>query len=224
MRNPVSNLLPALSSSLLALGIVSQCGCSTTKLPDYPSGSTIAPAASSKSKLVEKDGLRATLDPFADQARCQEYFGFNASASGIAILHLRIENRSTDTWLLRKANCKLLLGGADNPLALANTKRSTAAGEAVAITGAALMGLATTPLFLAIGSQQINKATTVQRNLTEKELRDRTLSPGQVVEGFLYYQMPQKNHPFTGRLELSLPNTRDQQTNQLTSPVIYEPQ
>lgn len=224
VRNPVGNLPPVLSSGLLVLGIVSQCGCSTTRLPDYPSGSTITPAASSKSVLIENEGVRATLDPFADQARCQQYFGFNAPAAGIAILHLRIENQSGDTtWLLRKARCKLLLDGADNSLAVANTKRSTASGEAVAITGAALMGLATTPLFLAFGSQQVNHATTVQRNFTEKELRDKTLSPGQAEQGFLYYQMVQKSTAFTGRLELTLINTRDQQLNTLQIPINYEP-
>lgn len=207
----------ALRVSAISVCLAFLCACSSTKLPDY------AGSPSPQALTIESNGVAVTLDSFADKARCETYFDLNAPAAGIAIFHVSLANRSPDTaWLLHKDRCKLLLSGADSSQAGANTSRSTAPGEAVAITGALLAGLGTTPLLLAIANGQIKHATTVQRNFTEKELRDKTLSPGQSVEGFLYFKMPAKNAPFSGTLEFSLISTPDQHTNTLQIPVKYE--
>ena len=200
------------------------CGCSTPDhLPEYTTPVAAGPPPSSAIKTAEGEAVTAALEPFDDKARCETYFGLNAPAAGIAIFHLRVENRSANsTWLLRKAQCKLLLSGNGSSLRDANTARSTGSGEALALTGAALMGLGSTPLLIALGSHQVKQASTVQRNFTEKEIRDKSLSPGQAVEGFVYYQMPQKNASFEGTLQLSLVSTRNQQTNTLQIPVKYE--
>lgn len=210
--------------SLALLVLAGLCGCATPDhLPAYSSAATPAAPGGGPVKTAESEGVIVSLEPFADRARCETYFALDAPAAGIAILHLRLENRSPDTtWLLRKAQCKLVLPGKDSSLGDANTARGTSSGEAVAMTGAALMGLGTTPLFIAIGSHQVKQASTVQRNFTEKELRDKSLSPGQVEEGFVYYQMPKKNAPFQGTLQVSLVNTRNQQYNTLQIPIDYE--
>jgi len=51
---------------------------------------------------------------------------------------------------------------------------------------------------------------------------EQSLSPGQATEGFVYYQMPQKNASFQGTLQVSLVNTRNQQNNTLQIPIDYE--
>ena len=210
--------------SLAALALAGLCGCGTPDhLPEYSSAATAAAPGGSLARTAEGESVIVSLEPFSDKARCETYFALNAPAAGIAIFHLRVENRSPDTtWLLRKAQCKLLVSGKDSPLSDASTARSIASGEAMALTGAALAGLATTPILIGLGSHQVKQATTVQRNFTEKELRDKTLAPGQVIEGFVYYQMPQKNASFQGTFQASLVSTGNQQTNTLQIPIDYE--
>jgi hypothetical protein len=212
------------SLSLASLALAGLCGCATPDhLPEYSSAATPAAPGGSTVKTAESEGVTVSLEPFADKARCETYFALNAPAAGIAIFHLRVENHTADTtWLLRKAQCQLLVSGKDSSLGGANTARSTASGEAMALTGAALMGLVSTPLLIGLGSHQVKQASTVQRNFTEKELRDKSLSPGQATEGFVYYQMPKKNAPFQGTLQVSLVNTRNQQNNTLQIPIDYE--
>jgi hypothetical protein len=212
------------SLSLASLVLAGLCGCATPDhLPEYSSAATAAAPGGSTVKTVESEGVTVSLEPFADKARCETYFALNAPATGIAIFHLRVENHTADTtWLLRKAQSRLLVSGKDSALSDASTARSTTSGEAMAMTGAALAGLATTPILIGLGSHQVKQASTVQRNFTEKELRDKSLSPGQATEGFLYYQMPKKNAPFQGTLQVSLVNTRNQQNNTLQIPIDYE--
>jgi hypothetical protein len=210
---------------IVSLPLAVLCSCSTPDhLPEY-TGGTQTGAPGIGSNTAEGDGVIVSLEPFADKARCETYFALNAPAAGIAILHLRVENRSTDsTWILRKSQCKLLLAGSGSSLNDASTARSTASGEALAITGAALMGLGSTPLLIGLGSHQVKQASTVQRNFTEKELRDMSLSPGQMTEGFVYYAMPKKNTSFQGTVQLSLVKTQNQQTNTVQIPLSYEVQ
>lgn len=209
---------------LASVALAGLVGCGTpARLPEYSSAARMGSAPDSTIKTVESEAVIVSVETFADKARCETYFALNAPAAGIAIFHLRIENRNPDTtWLLRKAQCKLLVSGQDSPLGNADTSRSTASGEAMAITGAALMGLASTPILIGLGSHQVKHATTVQRNFTEKELSDKTLSPGQATEGFVYYQMHKKNAPFRGTLRVSLVNTGNQQNNILQIPIDYE--
>lgn len=200
------------------------CGSGTPDhLPEYSAAAREGSLGGGTGKTAESETVLLSLEPFADKARCETYFALDAPAAGIAILHVRLENRSPSvTWLLRKSQCRLLLSGSDASLSSASTPQSTGSGEALAITGAALMGLGSTPLLMGLGSHQIKHATTVQRNFTEKELPDKTLSPGQVAEGFVYYQMPAKNASFHGTFQVSLVNTRSQENNSLHIPVDYE--
>ena len=210
--------------SLASLALAGLFGCGTPdRLPEYSSAARAGTPVGCAVKTDEGEAVVVSLEPFADKARCETYFALNAPAAGIAIFHLRVENRSPDTtWLLRKAQCKLLVSGKDSPLSGASTAQSFASGEAMAITGAALVGLGTTPILIGLGSHQVKQASTVQRNFTEKELRDKSLSPGQATEGFVYYQMPKKNAPFQGTLQVSLVSTRNQQNNTLQIPIDYE--
>lgn len=215
-NNNSSVIIDTRPLSLALLVLAGLCGCGTPDhLPEYTSASTPAAAGGGTVKTAESEGIIVSLEPFADKARCEKYFALDAPAAGIAILHLRLENRSPDTtWLLRKTQCKLLLPGRDSSLGAADTAQSTTAGEAMAAPGGLLL--------IGLGSHQVKQATTVQRNFTEKELRDKTLAPGQVTEGFVYYHMPQKNASFQGTLQVSLVNTGNQHTNTLQIPIDYE--
>ena len=209
---------------LACFALVGICGCGTPDhLPEYSRAAVTSNSAINRIKTVQQGGATVSLEPFDDKTRCETYFDLNAPAAGIAIFHLRVENSSSDTsWLLRKAQCRLSLSGSDSALGDANTARSTGAGEAMALTGAALMGLATTPILIGLGSHQVKQASTVQRNFTEKELRDKSIPPSQSTEGFIYYHMPQKNTSFQGTLQVSLISTQNQQTNTLQIPIDYE--
>ncbi len=214
------------SLTLASVALASLIGCSTPeRLPEYSSAARTGGPADSTIKSAESNGVVVSVEPFADKARCETYFAINAPAAGIAIFHVRVENHSPDiTWLLSKAQCRLRVSGQNSSLAQANTSQSTSSGQAMAMTGAVLMGAVTMPVLIGLGGHQIKHATTVQRNFTEKELLDRTLPPGDATEGFLYYQMPQKGSPFHGTLDVSLVNIANQQNNTLQIPIDYEPQ
>ncbi len=214
-----------LAALLFIVGTIFQWGCAgSSSVPEYSSAAVVNSAVSSREKTVEKNGIKASLDPFDDKERCETYFHLNAPAKGIAILHLRVENQSPDTtWILRKEQCKLTLSGTDTSVGTANTQQGTAGGAATTIVGAGLGGVSM--IFLAqIGGASIQNSTVVQRNFTEKELKDKSLSPGQSVEGFVYYQLPKDSTSFNVTFQLDMTSTKDQQINTIQIPFNYEKQ
>ena len=98
-------------------------GCSTSDhLPEYSGAATAGTPGGGTVKTAEGEGAIVALEPFADKARCETYLALNVPAAGIAIFHLRVENRSSDTtWLLRKAQFKLLVPGQDSPFGEVHT-------------------------------------------------------------------------------------------------------
>src|ERR1039458_10499547 len=90
------------SLSLASLALAGLFGCGTPdRLPEYSSAARAGTPMGSAVKTAEGEGVVVSLEPLADKARCETYFALNAPAAGIAIFHVRVENRSPDTtWLL----------------------------------------------------------------------------------------------------------------------------
>src|ERR1017187_7942478 len=88
--------------ALMSLALAGLRGCSTSDhLPEYSGAATAGTPGGGTVKTGEGEGAIVALEPFADKARCETYLTLNVPAAGIAIFHLRVENRSPDTtWLL----------------------------------------------------------------------------------------------------------------------------
>jgi hypothetical protein len=158
-------------------------GCGTTRIREYQ------PASPSVSeRTAQESGVTVALDPFVEKARTEKYFDINAVANGIAILHVRVANRTTDrTFLVKKEGFQLVRDGAGGLTGDGKKiERSQATGDALGVTGAVLSGLGGSGLLL-VGSAIVSHATEVQRNFTSKEMGDQTLSPGESMEGFIYF-------------------------------------
>lgn len=157
---------------LLSLG-----GCATPQSMDYPQG-----VSSGAEHIGRTKGAEITVDPFVDDARTKRYFGVAANDEGIAILHVRVVNNTTDqTLLVKKDHFHLLLQG-DRVSARNLEKPDETSGFQQVLDGLSIgggMGLA--------AAARISHATQVQMNFTSKELGDQTLSPGQSAEGFIYF-------------------------------------
>jgi hypothetical protein len=169
------------SSSLLIV----LTGCSTERIADYQPGTP-----SISERTVENMGVQVALDPFVEHDRTEKYFDIDAVAEGIAILHVRIANKTADqTFLIEKDDFQLLpdgIGGGSTTADGQKIERSQAAGTAVEITGAVLSGLGGSALFLG-GLASVSLSTEIQRNFTAKEMADATLSPGKCMDGFIYF-------------------------------------
>jgi hypothetical protein len=157
--------------------VLSLAGCATPQSMDYQSGISANTERVGRVKEAE-----IAIDPFVDSARSRKFFGVDAMGEGIAILHVRIVNKTTDeTLLVRKDHFHLVRGGAQVFTQDLEKPDHTTGVEKVldglSIGGGAGLAAAT----------RISHATQIQMNFTSKEMGDQTLSPGQSVEGFIYF-------------------------------------
>jgi hypothetical protein len=124
--------------------------------------------------------------------RSQKFFGIDAMDNGIAILHVRILNKTANqTFLVKKDNFYLLRNGTQVSTSnLDKDKDSAAPGQVIGAIGmGSLMGI--------LGVTMVAHATEVQMSFTSKELGDQTLSPGQSTEGFIYFAPVKKGEDWT---------------------------
>jgi hypothetical protein len=189
-------------------------GCSTGKINDYQATS---PAPSERA--AQQSGVEVALDPFVESSRTQQYFDINAVADGIAILHVRVSNKTAgQTFLVEKKHFRLVPNEAVARLAADGNKieRSNAAGEALSIAGAGgVLGLA--------GLGMTSHSSEIQRNCVSKEMADQTLSPGQSMEGFIYFSPVKKGQDWsrTTTVEVSLADTKTHQVTELSIPLSH---
>jgi hypothetical protein len=200
---------------VLALWCVFFTGCGTEKITDYQ-----PPAPAISERTAEESGVELALDPFVEHERTEQYFDINAVGSGIAILHVRVVNKTADqTFLVEKKNFQLFVNGDDDELTAdgKTIKRSKAAGEAVAWVGAAALSY---PMLFA-GVAMVSRSSEIQRNFVSKEMADQTLSPGESMTGFIYFS-PVKKHENWSRgatVEVSLTETKTHQTTEFNLPL-----
>jgi hypothetical protein len=179
------------------------------------------PNADSKTVCIARaSGVEIALDPFVEPERTSPFFGIDAVHDGIGILHVRVSNLTSDqTFLVEKRRFQLVPPGTGSGPILAADKvdRSTAAGEAVMLTGA---GIGSLPMMFA-GGAVLSRSTEIRRNFVSKEMPDQTLSPGQSVDGFIYYTPVAKKVDWSrgSIVRIVLTETRTRQETEVTVPL-----
>ncbi|MCX6906712.1 MAG: hypothetical protein NTY01_01575 [Verrucomicrobia bacterium] len=188
-RNPAALMDRRQFMAALAVGAA---GCATPTYPTYQSGAAIGTGRS-----VSNEGITVTVDPILQKERSIQYFGFYQADGRLVIIHISARNTTRDRsfHLLRK-NIRLLPPSSVEKSALGEGKvdRSTSVGEGVAMFGFAALSL---PAIFA-GAQMIADQTAVRHNMVTKELPEGTLSPGESLEGFVYYQFADKQPSMNG--------------------------
>ena len=156
------------------------------------------------------------LIPLSKSERTKKFFDINAIANGIAILHVRVANKTTDQTFLVKKEGFHLLNGAGGLTGDGKIERSSPAGQVVGAVGmGALMGL--------VGTAMVSNATEVQRNFTSKEMGDQTLSPGESMEGFIYFAPVKHGEDWTrtAAVKINLAETKTRQFIELNIPLSH---
>jgi hypothetical protein len=197
---------------LLASGSLLLTGCTTDKITDYQ------PASPSISeRTAQESGVEVALDPFVESARTEKYFKIDAVANGIAILHVRVANKTADqTFLVKKEDFQLLRNGAGDLISGKKIESSSPAGQVIGVVGmGALMGI--------VGGAMVSHATEVQRNFTSKEMGDQTLSPGENMEGFIYFAPVNHGKDWTraAAVKIKLAETKTQRSLELKIPLSH---
>jgi hypothetical protein len=186
-------------------------GCGTARIADYQ------PASPSISeRMAQQSGVEVALDPFVERARTDKYFDIDAIANGIAILHVRVVNKTANqTFLVKKEGFQLLRNGAGGLTGDGKKiERSSPAGQVMGVVGmGALMGL--------VGAAMVSNATEVQRNFTSKEMGDQTLSPDESMEGFIYFAPLNHGEDWTraAAVKIKLAETKTRQIIELNVPL-----
>jgi len=179
-------------------------------------------------RQAQQSGVEVALDPFVESARTKQYFDIDAVAEGIAILHIRVTNKTADqTFLVEKKDFQLLPGGTAGGLTGNGNKieRSHATADTlntVGAVGVAVEGIGLIGVGL-IGLGMESKFNEIQRNFTGKEMADATLSPGQSMEGFVYFMPVKKDEDWTraATVKVNLTETKTQQTIALSIPLSH---
>jgi hypothetical protein len=206
---------------LLGLAATLAAGCSTNRITDYR-----PPSPSATERTAQQAGVEIAVDPFVQSGRTKQYFAMDAVGSGIAILHVRVANRTSDqTFLVEKKHFQLVSRAAGvNMAADGNTPGSSTKGKGTETTAVVLYGVGSPVLgvgFLLAGAAASSHAEEVQRNFVSKEMADQTLSPGQTMEGFIYFSPVTKGEDWsrTMGVKVDLTNTKTRQTTEVAIPL-----
>jgi hypothetical protein len=217
--------IPAGSKSLMvALFSVAllflESGCTTEKIADYQPAAD--PASEDK---LQKSGIAVTLDPFVESARTGKYFDMDAAAHGIAILHVHITNEtSNQTFLVEKKGFQLVPVGMGSGLTGTGANLDPGGGgQGLTTTAIVLYGLGSEVIgvgFGLAGAASLSHSSEIRRNFAEKEMPDETLSPGQSMEGFIYFSPVKKREDWsqTTIAKIDVQNIQTHQVTELTVP------
>ena len=189
-------------------------GCATERISDYQ-----PPSPSNSERIVQMSGLEVAVDPFVEKQRTEEYFDMNAVGNCIAILHVRVFNHTSDkTFLVEKKDFTLHKSGSTGgAVDSGNSYERSKAGDSVALIGA----VGGSFVGAMIGASMVSHASEVERNFVSKEMDDQTLSPGQSMEGFIYFSPVKKGEDWTHAtiVNVNLTDTRTQQKTELNIPL-----
>jgi hypothetical protein len=192
-------------------------GCSTMDV----SRATAPPPVSSKAQTQEQSGLRLTVDPFMDKATAKLYFGVGGLPPELMVLHLKVENTSTNSaWVMRRKDMQMFAGNMPRGASSGLDKNGQfTAGATVAVVGVA-SGLVL-PLIM-LGNLIATDATVVEHNFIAREWLDTTIYPGGAREGFIYFKLDPKAPEKRYWLSVSSLDAQTQQTNTLALQLTYE--
>jgi hypothetical protein len=155
------------------------------QLPDYQS----QPFNQYQHSQVN-DGLAVAIHPIANKEESKKYFGVDLLSNNVLAVHVVAENRSSSSsFILSKDQFSMRIGRSEKISASSPNKVGSGAGaKRMHIAGAALGSL---PLLM-VGGKMSSNASIIKHNFAVKELQKQILSPGETVEGFVYFQLPEK--------------------------------
>jgi hypothetical protein len=204
-------------ASLSMVMLFSESGCTTARIADYQPASPTA-----TEHTVQRSGVQIALDPFVESSRTEQYFDMDALANGIAILHVHITNETTNqTFLVEKKDFQLVPIGSSTGLTETSTNITSSTGRGLITTATVLYGLGSEVVgvgFLLAGAASVSHSSEIQRNFADKQMPDETLSPGESMEGFVYFSPVQKGEDWsrTTFAKIDLQNIQTHQITELT--------
>lgn len=191
-------------------------GC-TISIPDYQPASPPL-----TERTGQASGVEVALDPFIERERTEKYFDIDAVAKGIAILHVRVVNKTADqTFLVRKDNFQLV----PNETAVGLTTDGKQVKPSEPVVGQIPGERGPTPgiysLFGGTGKELL--PSEIRRNFVGKEMVDQTLSAGQSMEGFIYFSSVEKGEDWSGTtsVDVSLTEIKTHQVKEFTIPLSH---
>jgi hypothetical protein len=200
-----------------------------------------AQKADSYNYSLEKDGLKISVDPYREEDRLQEFFGCDLLSRGVLPILVVIENRNAEDGyifiqdksglLMRNPNSKNKLKASGN-----EGYKSADVDQAVetqnAITGLTASGLGASLAAGGLGlglvfylpaivaEKNAKDQFAIMRNYEDKKLGDKTLYKGGSNNGFIYFQINDKDdiNKIVG-LQLCMKNIRSKEITTFIIPI-----
>jgi len=184
----------SLTAAVVWLSMASVCYAGD-KFPEFP-----AHQASDCAISKEQAGIRIGVQPVEDPKEQKQYF--HTQLRGFIPVFVIVQNAS-DTESLLFVRTDLRYGAAAIPAD--STPKPYGSAASVATVNSIVFGSAS--LVGGVGSDMaLSKETQIQRNIQNKEMESKTLSPGASTHGFVYIPVT-KNGP-REKIRLLVPVTR----------------
>ena len=168
-------------------------GCSTTP---YMESVQVQRVASYK-LTAEQVGLRVAVDPYFETSRLKAHFGTDLLARKVLPVLVVLENRDADGgFAVLPSRCALLTEGAaigagiSDPFALRQKAQASRTGSIAGGAAIMLFPLAVAAVAPVVESAQeeYRDARDMQKNLMKLALAVKSVYPGDVNSGFLYFR------------------------------------
>jgi len=179
-----------LNSGLIVLmGVV--VGCSVPRLPVYPEKSV-----GEYKHSIKSQGLSVAVQPLTHKEEVEQYFGTDLVSKHILPVFILAHNtHSTSSFILSKEHFSF--GRANERMD--DATKATVSNPNTVTQGVALGGIILFPIAMPlliplaiVGANMESDANEIRHNFLEKEFHSKTLSPTQVVKGFVYFQLPKE--------------------------------
>jgi hypothetical protein len=126
--------------------------------------------------------------PLLDDEETRRYFGESLLSEGIVAVYVLSANQSASSSFRVPKTGMSLVAGVPKILSSEDKLQSSAAADAMVISGAVLLS----PLVAGIGVKLLSDASVINHSIRAQEFLTKTLSPGQTAGGFIYFQLPDK--------------------------------
>lgn len=166
-------------------------GCATLSFPEHE-----AQPFNYYQHSQIKDGLAVAVQPMTNQQEVKRYFGGSLVSENILPVFVIVENRSaSSSFILSKDQISFqteksatpILSGREN-IGDDSTEKNI---EVVAGVGSVVL-IPFIPLHIFAG-EMVVEAGAIRANAANKELTSKTISPGRLHKGFVYFQLPKDN-------------------------------
>ncbi len=187
----------------LALSPLMMGACTTLKLPAYEPG-----AAESYETSSTKEGLTLAVEPFADAARNEHYFGVDLVAHRVFPVLLVAKNAAEGSSFVIDPDRIALEARPKGDIGEVQSKQVSDKESGLAVTTVAAVGNIFSPLFapmMMIGAKLVSDAEVIEHNFETKRFRRVTLSPGKTRHGFLYFGIGEEVDPPNTQWRLIVP-------------------